>query len=321
MTMMFADFKEGMTDKVAPFLVDTFLRESEVLQLMPFDNAVSPTGGSTLTYGYVQTMLPSTAAFRALNTEYASSEATVVRKNVDLKVFGGKFSMDRVMKQAEGKYNNMAFQMEQKVAAAVSLFHYTMINGNTTTATEEFDGLDKMLVGTSTEFDAESIDMSTAANIEANASAFYEMLQLLINDTDADALMMNGRMRAKIETVARVLGYKTDTEEAFGKKVTSMGGVRFIDLKNHYSVADNSATASPIIGVDGGLTDIYAVKFDVNKGFHGVTLTGASGLTHYLPDFNQPGAVKDGEVEMTAAVVLRNTNHAGVLRNVKIASA
>lgn len=319
MTIMFADFKEGMTDKVAPVLVDTFLRNSEVLQLMPFDDAVSPTGGSTLTYGYVQTKLPSTAAFRALNTEYTSSEAKVERKNVDLKVFGGKFSMDRVLKQAEGKFNNMAFQMEEKIAAATSLFHWTMINGNATTNANEFDGLDKMLAGTKTEFDAASIDLSTAAQIEANASAFYEMLQLLIKDTNADALMMNGRMQAKIETVARVLGYKTESEEAFGKKVTSMGGVRFIDLQNHYTVEGDVATMSPIVGIDAGLTDIYAVKFDVNKGFHGVTLTGNAGLSHYLPDFKQPGAVKDGEVEMTAAVVLKNTQNAGVLRDIKIA--
>lgn len=319
MAIMFADFKEGMTDKVAPVLVDTFLRESEVLQLMPFDNAVSPTGGSTLTYGYVQTKLPSTAAFRPLNTEYTASEATVERKNVDLKVFGGKFSMDRVLKQSEGKFNTMAFQLEQKIKAATSLFHYTMINGNSATNTAEFDGLDKMLAGTNTEFDAASIDLSTAAAIETNASAFYEMLQILINDTNAQALMMNGRMRAKVDTVARVLGYKTETEEAFGRKVTSMGGVRFIDLQNHYTVDGKAATMSPIVGIEGGLTDIYAVKFDLNEGFHGVTLTGNSGLSHYLPDFNQPGAVKDGEVEMTAAVVLKNTQNAGVLRDIKIA--
>lgn len=68
-----------------------------------------------------------------------------------------------------------------------------------------------------------------------------------------------------------------------------------------------------------GLTDIYAVKFDVNNGFHGATLTGNSIIDQYLPDFNQPGAVKDGEVEMVAATVLKNTKHAGVLRNIKIA--
>ena len=322
MTMKFEDFKKGMEDKVAEKVVDTFLRKSEVLQLMPFDNCVSPTGGSTLTYAYMQTLLPSTAGFRALNTEYTSNEATMERKTADLKIFGGKFSMDRVLKQAEGKYNNMAFQMEQKIAAAVSLLHYTMINGNSTTTTEEFDGLDKMLVGTTTEFNADgSVDLSTIDAIKSNADQFYEMLRKLVRTTSADALLMNTEMIGKIETVARILGYKTETEEAFGKKVTSMDDVRFIDLQNHYTVSENVATSKPIVGIEGGLTDIYAVKFDVNEGFHGVTLTGNSGLSTYLPDFGKPGAVKDGEVEMVGATVLKKTQHAGVLRNVKIAAA
>jgi hypothetical protein len=68
-----------------------------------------------------------------------------------------------------------------------------------------------------------------------------------------------------------------------------------------------------------GLTDIYAVKFDVNDGFHGITLSGGKVIDQYLPDFSQPGVVKKGEVEMVAACVLKNTANAGVLRNIKLA--
>ena len=34
---------------------------------------------------------------------------------------------------------------------------------------------------------------------------------------------------------------------AFGKKVVSMDGVRFMDLGNHYTVSDSTATANPIV--------------------------------------------------------------------------
>lgn len=337
MAITLAQMKEGMADKVSRQVVDIFQRESQILQLMPFDNCVSPSGGSTLTYGYVQKVLPSTAAFRKLNAEYTPSEATVSKKTVDLKIFGGSFQIDRVIKQAEGRWNNMAFQMEEKIAAAVSLFHYTMINGDTT-STDEFDGLDKMLAGTANEYNATNangsaaIDLSTAALLKQNADQFYEALQVLIANTDADALLLNTQMLTKIQTVARVLGYKTESEEAFGKRVVSMDGVRLIDMKNHYTVSGSAATAVQVIpgnmshkiqtadsAATTGLTDIYAVKFDVNDGFHGVTLTGTSGISQYLPDFTKPGAVKEGEVEMVAATVLKNTLHAGVLRNIKIA--
>ena len=320
------EMKVGMSDKIAQQVVDIFLRNSEILQLLPFDNCVSPQGGSTLTYAYVQKKLPSVAAFRALNTEYTAGAATLEKKTADLKIFGGAFELDRVIKQAEGRYNNMAFQMQEKILAAISLFHHTLINGDATTNANEFDGLDKMLAGTSTEFGTDGvIDVSTHETLKANADQFYEALQLLIAETNADALLMNSRTISKIQTLARVLGYKTETEEAFGKKVVSMDGVRFMDLGKHYTVSGDAATANDCVkaGIsrDGGtgLTDIYGVKFDVNDGFHAASLTGNGAIHQYLPDFNAPGAVKKGEVEMVAACVLKNTKHAGVLRNIKIA--
>lgn len=329
MAMTLTDMKVGMSDKVAQQVVDIFLRESEILQLLQFDNCVSPQGGSTLTYSYMQKKLPSTAAFRTLGSDYTGSEATLEKKTADLKIFGGKFSMDRVLKQAEGKYNNMAYQMEEKIKAAISLFHHTLINGNATTTPAEFDGLDKMLAGQSTEYGTtEVIDLSNMTKLKANADQFYEALTILIKNTQADALLMNTSMITKIQTVARILGYKTESEEAFGKKVVSMDGVRFMDLGNHYTVSSSTVTANSVVksGITRtigetpttGLTDIYSVKFDVNDGFHAASLTGGSAITQYIPDFTKPGAVKDGEVEMVAATVLKNTQHAGVLRNIKI---
>ena len=330
MAMTLADMKAGMSDKVAQQVVDTFLRESEILQVLPFDNTVSPSGGSTLTYTYMQTKIPGTAAFRKLNAEYTAQEATLEKKSADLKIFGGKFGMDRVLKQSEGRFNNMAFQMEQKIKAAVSLFHYTLINGNSTSNSDEFDGLDKMLVGTSTEYNTDAVlDISTMAKLKENADQLYEYLMILIRDTSADALLMNSKMISKVQTMARILGYKTETEEAFGKKVMSMDGVRFMDLKNHYTVTGGTTVNANACVKDGisrtvstaqtGLTDVYAVKFDVNDGFHAATITGSSAISQYIPDFTKPGAVKEGEVEMVAAAILKNTQHAGVLRNIKLA--
>lgn len=330
MAMTLAQFREGMSDKVAQQIADIWIRESEVLQLLQFDNCVSPQGGSTLTYAYVQKKLPSVATFRAINKEYEANEATLERKTADLKIFGGKFAMDRVLKAAEGRYNNMAFQVNEKILSAISLFHYTMVNGNSTTNTDEFDGLDKMLAGTTSEYNTTGVlDISTMDNLKANADAFYEALQILIKNSKADALLMNASTLAKVQTMARVLGYKTESEEAFGRKVQTMDGVRLMDLGNHYTIDGGAVKANSVVQsgltrtVGGtettGLTDIYAVKFDVNDGFHAASLAGTSAISQYLPDFTQSGAVKDGEVEMVAATVLKNTQHAGVLRNIKLA--
>lgn len=331
MPMTLNEMKVGMTDKIAQQVVDTFVRESEILELLPFDNSVSPSGGSTLSYGYMQKKTPSATAFRAINTEYAASQATMEKKHVDLKVFGGAFELDRVIKQAEGMYNNMAYQLEEKIKSAVGTFHNAMINGDAAVDEDSFDGLDKFLVGQSTEYNTDGvIDLSTMAALKENADVFYEALLKLINSTGAQAIMCNEGMKTKIQTVARILGYKTESEEAFGRTITKIGenGVRIIDLKNVVTKTGEGdeavAVETPIIDVktrggNTGVTDIYAVKFSVQDGFHGVTLTGNSGISQYLPDFKAPGAVKKGEVEMVACVALKNVKSAGVLRNVKIA--
>ena len=337
MAITLAEMKVGMSDKVAQKVIDSFIRYSQILELLPFDNCVSPSGGSTLTYGYMQKKLPSTTAFRAINSEYTSSVATMEKKTVDLKVFGGAFEIDRVIKQAEGMYNNMAFQLDEKIKSAVGTFHNAMINGDSATDANSFDGLDKFLVGQKTEFNTGAvIDVSTMTNLATNQEVFYEAIQNLINQTNADALLMNNSVLLKIQTLARLLGYKTESEEAFGRTVTKFGNVRLIDLENVATVesttADSvttySAKETPIISGSiartigatkyTGLTDIYAVHFSIDDGFHGVTLTGNSAISQYLPDFNSPGAVKKGEVEMVAAVALKNVKSAGVLRNIKI---
>lgn len=332
-----AEIKKGMSDKVFGKIVDIFLRESAVLQLLPFDDCVSASGGgSTMKYKYLRKVLPATAQFRKLYGEYTASAATKQECEAALAIMGGSVQLDRVLNKVSGKFDNLAYQIEEHIKAVVSLFHYTLINGDAATTgagdRPEFEGLDSMLAGTSTEFNAAKvIDLSTITALKNNADEFYEALTLLMKTTDCDALLMNTDMITKVQTVARVLGYKTETEEAFGKKVTSIDGVRFMDLKNHYSVSGNNVVAnevvkkgmSRVIGdaekATTGLTDIYAAKFDVNDGFHGISLSGGKVIDQYLPDFSKPGVVKDAEVEMIAATVLKNTQHAGVLRNIKIA--
>lgn len=311
-----AQSKVGVNDKVYDKVIDIFIQESEILEMLPFDNAVNSNGGSTLVYGYVQEKLPSQAAYRAIGSEYTPNEATVDKKTVSLAIFGGSFQIDRVIKDLNAQFNNLEYQLRKKIQAAVALFHDGMINGDVASEANGFDGLDKMLTGTKSEYNADgSIDISTKAALEENASELYEKLTMIINKTGASALLCNENAKTKIQTVARYLGYKTESEEAFGRVIEKMGSVRIIDMKNK---VDASGVETPIIPVAEGLTDIYAVRFDVNDGFHGVSLSGDKVVDTYLPDFSTPNALKTGEVEMVACVALKNTNAAAVLRNVKV---
>ena len=53
MALTLAEAKVGMADKVDQNVIDEFRRASLLLDMLTFDDSVSPgTGGSTLTYGY-----------------------------------------------------------------------------------------------------------------------------------------------------------------------------------------------------------------------------------------------------------------------------
>ncbi|MDY5349305.1 MAG: phage capsid protein, partial [Candidatus Ventricola sp.] len=81
MAITLQEAKVGMADKVDQQIIDTFQRSSMLLDALTFDNCISPgTGGSTLAYGYIQLQTPSTAAVRAINSEYTPGEAKRVKK-------------------------------------------------------------------------------------------------------------------------------------------------------------------------------------------------------------------------------------------------
>ena len=119
----------------------------------------------------------------------------------------------------------------------------------------------------------------------------------------------------------------TRSEDAFGRSVDGYDGIPFLDMKYYPSKeADGSFTEKPIIPIGArkigedtvtGLTDIYFPVIGRDS-FHGVTVKGNKFISQYAPDFKAPGAVKKGEVEMLAAVALKSTRGAGVLRNIKI---
>ena len=323
--------KVGMAEKVEQQVIDTFRRESMLLDKLVFDDAVTPTGsGSTLTYGYLRLKTPATAGFREIGSEYTPQEAKKEKHSVDLKIFGGAFEVDRVIANTSSQDDEVSMQMEQKIKAASNLFHYTVINGDSTADAKTFDGLDKALVGTSTEVNSGAvIDLSNTTAMDDNYKACLDLLDAFLSELHGKQsfLMGNSKLITKLRGVARRAGYLTKSEDAFGNAVEGYNNIPFLDLGYYTKIDNNTPVEVPVVpilqreigesGAVTGLTDLYAPIISMTD-FHGVTVTGDNIINTYLPDFKQPGAVKKGEVEMIAAIALKNTRGAGVLRNLKV---
>lgn len=326
MAITLAEAKVGMADKVDQQVIDAFQRSSLLLDRMPFDNSISPgTGGSTLAYGYVQLKTPSTAAVRTINSEYTAGEAKREKKTTNAIIMGGSFQVDRVLQNTSGAVDELAFQVEQKIKATANYFHNLVINGTSASSgtgyvTNTFDGLKKLLSGTSSEITSE-VSITSSAELTSNAQAFLDELDAFLSVLDGapSMLLMNSKMLNRIRSAARRAGYYDRTKDDFGRVVESYNGIPLLDAGKYYNgsatvdVIDTSAASSSAAGQ----TAIYAVSLGLD-GFHGISPTGTGVISSYMPDMSAPGAVKKGEVELVAGVALKNTLKAAVLKGIAI---
>ena len=326
MPITLAEAKVGMTNKVDQQVIDTFQRSSLLLDRLTFDNSISPgTGGSTLSYGYVQLLTPSTAAVRTINSEYTPGEAKRTEKTTKAIIMGGSFQLDRVIQSTSGAVDELAFQAEQKIKATSNYFHNLVINGTSTASgagyvTNTFDGLKKLLSGTSTEITS-TVSLTSSAELDSNAQAFFDELDAFLSVLDGtpSMLLMNKKMLNRVRSAARRAGYYDRTKDDFGRVVETYNGIDLLDAGKYYNgsatvdVVETSAASASAAGS----TSIYAVVMGLD-GFHGISPTGNSVINSYMPDLNAPGAVKKGEVELIAGVALKNTLKAAVLKGIAI---
>jgi len=315
--------KVGMADKVDQAVVDEFRRGSFILDMLTFDNAVSSgTGGSTMVYGYLKLKTPSLASGRAINSEYVAGEAIKEEATSRVKIMGGAFEVDRVLEKTSAK-SELAFQTKEKVKATINYFQNLFINGDSTAEDdnnrnlEQFDGLDKLITDSSTEIvPATAIDLSDAEKIKANGPTLVQALHDMVAEMEdkPDALFMNGRMKAILQTIGYNMGYYSREEDAFGRMMDVFDGIPMIDMKKYF----NGTNSIDVVETDeNGITSIYGAKFGLN-GLHGISPVGNKVVSSYMPKLDEPGAVKKGEVELLAGIVLKNSLMAGAVRNIKI---
>lgn len=324
MAVTLAEAKNNTMQDYDPFVIDEFRKSSAILDSLIFDQAVNPAGGgATLEYGYRRLKTQPTAAFRALNSEYTASEVTTEKHSVTLAVLGGKFSVDRVIAELGPSASGaIALNMTQKVKAASTLFQDTVINGDTATDANAFDGLDKALTGSSTEMAPATgtYDWTDPSGDKGFGilDTLDEFLGLL--DGTPTVLVTNRKTLAKVRAAVRrtSMYVREPVEDLLGRNGRtidreSYGGILLVDA------GEKAGSSDPIIPVaEDGTTSIYAYRVGLD-GFHGVTTVGSNLVRTWLPNFSNSGAVKDGEVELgPVGVALKATKAAAVLRKVKV---
>ncbi len=310
MPFTLSDAKQLSQSKLTNYVIDEF-RKSPLLDAMVFDNTVKPQGGNTLAYVYNRVTTMPTAAGRAINSEYVPQEAKTSQITTNLAIFGGSFNLDRVIINDEKQVvDHVKFQSQQKMQATRALFCDQFINGDSSTNATAFDGLDKAITGSSTEYTiADSLDLSSAAKIESGWKALLYYIRQTIKAMDGapTIALMNGDMFAVMQTVADYATGFTQTKNDLGQDIVKYGSATLMNA------GDKPGTSTPIISTP----DIYFARIGLD-GLHAVSPDGSSGPKIYLPNMSTPGAVKTGEVEMVAGMALKATRAAAVLRGITL---
>ncbi|MBT2449474.1 phage major capsid protein [Streptomyces sp. ISL-43] len=314
-------------------VIDNLRRYSWLLDQIVFDDTVTPgTAGGSLTYGYTRLTTAAPAAFRAINSEYTPGQATRTRYTVDLKPMGGSFSVDRVLKNlGAAATNEVTFQMQQLETSIRTRFAQELILGDTAVDANGYDGLSKLLVGSSTERTAVVADWTAATVITqplamARLDEVDEWLSSIVPShtgggdqgtpgalpPGTKAILGNTKSITRFKALARWAALYSMEQDSLGRKIERYGDWVLVDL------GDRADGASPIIPVSSSSTDLYAVTFGLDS-VHAASAAGQPIVQTWLPDFSTAGAVKTGEIEMgPAALVVKNTKAAGVLRGIDV---
>lgn len=315
MAVTLAEARLNVQDDLQMGVIDEFRKSSFLFENMTFDDVVSPTGGgAALTYAYTRLKTQPTAGFREINKEYASHEVERERITTDLAVFGGAFEIDRVIANMGGIVSEVELQIQQKVKAAASVFNDSVINGDKAVEAHGFDGLDKALTGSSTEYKPSVIDLSTSVAVDTNYKVFIDELDEFLMGLDGTPSFIGGNLKliAKIRAAARRAGAYQITKNDFGQNVESYNGIPLIDF------GAKAGSNKHVVDInESGETSLFVARLGLD-GFHGISMAGVAPVQTWMPDFATAGAVKKGEVEMIAGVALKATKAAGVMRGIKV---
>ena len=237
MAITLAEASKNVQDDLQSGVIDEFRKSSWIMDHITFDDVVSPVGGgATMTYSYARLKTQPTAGFRAVNSEYSPTTVEKELFHTTLKVFGGTYEIDRIIANMGGIVSEVDLQQAQKIKAANALFNDTFINGDSGVDANAFDGLEKALAGSSTEYNGGSsgaiIDLSTSAAVTENYMQFLDMLDEFLSGLDGTPSFIGGNSKliAKIRACARRASMYQTLKNDLGQQIEAYGNTPFVDF-------------------------------------------------------------------------------------------
>ncbi len=267
MAYTLADFQKTAKDNLKKGVVDVFRRESDVMDLLSFENA------GTLSVKLMRMKTLPTITPRNIGETYTESKGITEPLEETVCLLGAYIDIPKeLLEDKSSLVDQRALQTKMFTRSLAYKFNDMFINGDPTTNPKEMAGLWYRLTNdiSGQAIDAAGIDVSPdSSTLSASQSKLIRGIDELIHACDAhncDALFMNSAMYLALMATIREKGLWACTKDSFGLDVPQFGpgGPRIYDIG--YKADMTSLIIGNVEDGDGALTggsatSIYAVKF------------------------------------------------------------
>ena len=195
-------------------VIETVVYDSPVLQALPFIEIV----GNGLTYN--RENAAATAAFYEVGDAWSESTPTFTQITATLKILGGDADVDNFLRATRSNLQDLEAAVVQLKAKAVQQkFDDAFINGDTTTDSKAFDGVDKACAA------GQTVAMGTNGGT-LTLDKLDEAIDK-IKGGKPELLLMSKRSRRKLTSLSRATGsgiLESDRNQ-FGQMVQYYDGI------------------------------------------------------------------------------------------------
>lgn len=252
MALSLTEASKLSNDMLLQGVVETIVKESPVLQRMPFIEIT----GNGLTYNR-ENSLPD-IDFYDVGDTWDESTPTFTQCTANLKIMGGDADVDNFLKATRSNIQDLeASVIELKAKALKNKFEDTFIYGNSSVDSKQFDGMRKII-------DTGSSGSQVVAAGASGSTLTLAMLDELIDAVKGgkpDLLLMSRRSRRKINALVRSAGGMMETDrDRWGNFIQFWDGIPIgvNDWILDTHVVENSLETAT---TGGSCSVIYAMQF------------------------------------------------------------
>lgn len=217
MALTLAEAAKLSNDVLLQGVIETVVKESPVLQVLPFVEIV----GNGLTYNQ-ENALPD-IDFYDVGDTWDESTPTFTQRTANLKIMGGDADVDNFLKATRSNIQDLeAAVIELKSRALKNKFEDTFIYGDSSVNAKQFDGIRKLI-------DTTQAGAQVVAAGATGAALTLAMLDQLIDAVKGgkpDILLMSRRSRRKINALVRAAGGMMESDrDKWGNFVQYWDGI------------------------------------------------------------------------------------------------